>query len=38
MLGTIDGRIGDHNMLAPPFIVTSAGIAIDAVFAALPVG
>jgi adenosylmethionine-8-amino-7-oxononanoate aminotransferase len=26
MPGTIDGRLGDHNMLAPPFIVTSADI------------
>jgi adenosylmethionine-8-amino-7-oxononanoate aminotransferase len=26
MPGTIDGRNGDHNMLAPPFIVTSADI------------
>jgi adenosylmethionine-8-amino-7-oxononanoate aminotransferase len=26
MPGTIDGRLGDHNMLAPPFICTSADI------------
>ncbi len=26
MPGTIDGRQGDHNMLAPPFIVTSSDI------------
>ncbi len=26
MPGTIDGRLGNHNMLAPPFIVTSADI------------
>ena len=26
MPGTIDGRLGDHNMLAPPFIVTSADV------------
>jgi adenosylmethionine-8-amino-7-oxononanoate aminotransferase len=26
MPGTIDGRTGDHNMLAPPFICTSADI------------
>jgi adenosylmethionine-8-amino-7-oxononanoate aminotransferase len=26
MPGTIDGRLGDHNMLAPPFIVTAADI------------
>lgn len=26
MPGTIDGKSGDHNMLAPPFIVTSADI------------
>jgi adenosylmethionine-8-amino-7-oxononanoate aminotransferase len=45
MPGTIDGRLGDHNMLAPPFIVTSTDIdrivdrlgdAVDAVFTALP--
>jgi adenosylmethionine-8-amino-7-oxononanoate aminotransferase len=45
MPGTIDGRNGDHNMLAPPFIVTSADIdrivdrfgdAVDAAFASLP--
>ena len=26
MAGTIDGRTGDHAMLAPPFIVTAAQI------------
>jgi len=26
MPGTIDGRTGDHNMLAPPFIVTATDI------------
>jgi adenosylmethionine-8-amino-7-oxononanoate aminotransferase len=45
MPGTIDGRLGDHNMLAPPFICTSADIdriverfgdAVDAAFASLP--
>jgi adenosylmethionine-8-amino-7-oxononanoate aminotransferase len=45
MPGTIDDRRGDHNMLAPPFIVTSADIdrivdrfgdAVDAAFASLP--
>jgi adenosylmethionine-8-amino-7-oxononanoate aminotransferase len=45
MPGTIDGRLGDHNMLAPPFICTGADIdaiadrfgdAVDAAFASLP--
>lgn len=45
MPGTIDGRRGDHNMLAPPFIVTSSDIdeivellgdAVDAALGALP--
>jgi adenosylmethionine-8-amino-7-oxononanoate aminotransferase len=45
MPGTIDGRNGDHNMLAPPFIVTAVDIdrivdrfgdAVDAAFASLP--
>jgi adenosylmethionine-8-amino-7-oxononanoate aminotransferase len=45
MPGTIDGRHGDHNMLAPPFICSSADIdriverfgdAIDAAFLSLP--
>jgi len=26
MPGTIDGKLGDHNMLAPPFIVSSSDI------------
>ena len=26
MPGTIDGKLGDHNMLAPPFICTEADI------------
>ena len=47
MPGTIDGRLGDHNMLAPPFIVTNAdvdriverlGDAVDAALASLPKG
>ena len=47
MPGTIDGRLGDHNMLAPPFISTSQDIdriverfgdAVDAAFASLPRG
>ena len=47
MPGTIDGRLGDHNMLAPPFIVTSADIdtiverlgdAVDAALRSLPRG
>ena len=47
MPGTIDGRLGDHNMLAPPFIVTNAdvdriverlGDAVDAALASLPAG
>jgi adenosylmethionine-8-amino-7-oxononanoate aminotransferase len=46
MAGTLDGRTGDHNMLAPPFIVTGAdvdrivdrfGDAVDAVFATSPI-
>lgn len=45
MGGTIDGRLGDHNMLAPPFICTSADIdriverfgdAVDAALQSLP--
>lgn len=45
MPGTIDGRLGDHNMLAPPFIVTSGDIdtiverlgdAVDAALKSLP--
>jgi adenosylmethionine-8-amino-7-oxononanoate aminotransferase len=45
MPGTIDGRLGDHNMLAPPFICTSADIdriverfgdAVDAALQSLP--
>ena len=45
MPGTIDGRHGDHNMLAPPFIVASSDIdriverfgdAVDAAIASLP--
>jgi adenosylmethionine-8-amino-7-oxononanoate aminotransferase len=45
MSGTIDGRLGDHTMLAPPFIVTSAdvdtiverlGDAVDAALQGLP--
>ena len=45
MPGTIDGRLGDHNMLAPPFIVTAEGVdriverfgdAVDAAVASLP--
>ena len=45
MPGTIDGRLGDHNMLAPPFIVTNAdvdtiverlGDAVDAALQSLP--
>ena len=45
MPGTIDGRHGDHNMLAPPFIVTSSDIdriverfgdAVDAAIQSLP--
>ncbi len=45
MPGTIDGRKGDHNMLAPPFIATDADIdriverfgdAVDAAFQSLP--
>ena len=45
MPGTIDGRHGDHNMLAPPFIVTSSdvdriverfGDAVDAALQSLP--
>ncbi len=45
MPGTINGRLGDHNMLAPPFIVTRADIdriverlgdALDAAVASLP--
>ncbi|MEZ5855031.1 MAG: aspartate aminotransferase family protein [Hyphomicrobiaceae bacterium] len=41
MPGTIDGRVGDHNMLAPPFIVTERDIDViverfgDAVDAAI---
>ena len=47
MPGTIDGRRGDHNMLAPPFICTRADIdriverfgdAVDAALASLPRG
>ncbi len=47
MPGSIDGRLGDHNMLAPPFIVTNAdvdriverlGDAVDAALASLPKG
>ncbi len=47
MPGTIDGKVGDHNMLAPPFIVTSADIdriverfgeAVDAALLSLPRG
>jgi adenosylmethionine-8-amino-7-oxononanoate aminotransferase len=46
MPGTIDGKYGDHNMLAPPFIVTSRDIdeivdrfgdAVDAALQSLPV-
>jgi len=46
MPGTIDGKFGDHNMLAPPFIVTSSDIdeiverfgdAVDAALQSLPV-
>jgi hypothetical protein len=46
MPGTIDGKYGDHNMLAPPFIVTSSDIdeiverfgdAVDAALQSLPV-
>lgn len=45
MPGTIDGKQGDHNMLAPPFIVTSGDIdriverfgdAVDAALQSLP--
>jgi adenosylmethionine-8-amino-7-oxononanoate aminotransferase len=45
MPGTIDGRVGDHNMLAPPFICSNTDIdriierfgdAIDAVLKSLP--
>ena len=45
MPGTIDGKLGDHNMLAPPFIVTSEDIdriverfgdAVDAALQSLP--
>jgi len=45
MPGTIDGKNGDHNILAPPFIVTSNDIdriverfgdAVDAAFQSLP--
>ena len=45
MPGTIDGQLGDHNMLAPPFIVTNAdvdtiverlGDAVDAALQSLP--
>jgi adenosylmethionine-8-amino-7-oxononanoate aminotransferase len=45
MPGTIDGRLGDHNMLCPPFIVTSYDIdrivermadSIDAALKSLP--
>lgn len=45
MPGTIDGKNGDHNMLAPPFIVSSSDIdrivdrfgdAVDAAFQSLP--
>ena len=41
MPGTIDGKLGDHNILAPPFICTAADIDMiverlgDAVDAAL---
>jgi adenosylmethionine-8-amino-7-oxononanoate aminotransferase len=44
MGGTVDGRIGDHVLIAPPFITTSAQIdtiverlsdAIDGALAAL---
>jgi adenosylmethionine-8-amino-7-oxononanoate aminotransferase len=47
MPGTIDGRRGDHNMLAPPFICTRTDIdriverfgdAVDAALASLPRG
>jgi len=47
MAGTIDGRLGDHNMLAPPFICTRADIeriidrfgdAVDAALQSLPRG
>ena len=47
MPGAIDGRLGDHNMLAPPFICTAADIeriverfgdAIDAALQSLPSG
>jgi len=46
MPGTIDGKFGDHNMLAPPFIVTSSDIdeiverfgdAVDAALQSLPI-
>jgi adenosylmethionine-8-amino-7-oxononanoate aminotransferase len=33
MGGTVDGRIGDHVLLAPPFIVDAADI--DAIVARL---
>ncbi len=45
MSGTIDGRLGDHALLAPPFIVTGAqidtivdrfGDAVDAATSAIP--
>ncbi len=45
MPGTIDGKLGDHNMLAPPFICTNADIdriverfgdAVDAALQSLP--
>ena len=45
MPGTIDGRVGDHNMLAPPFVVTARDIdtiverlgdAVDAAIGSLP--
>jgi adenosylmethionine-8-amino-7-oxononanoate aminotransferase len=45
MPGTIDGKLGDHNMLAPPFICTSADIdriverfgdAVDAALQSMP--
>ena len=45
MQGTIDGKLGDHNMLAPPFICASADIdriverfgdAVDAALQSMP--